>query len=201
MARNGPTRPGNELRGQYGSTHVHHSPWGPIYKKSPSHMSPKSWPLFRPNPAKSGQLAGRRSRHIGQFRPNPFPDCCRSPRVSANAANPSPYIAGRSLRPWSTLEKGPKNVRTPRAQGPPVCPVLDSALAGPPALLIGPERHQPKQTGPIGPERVGPNKMGRAGPGPGQVQVRSSPLLRYPIGRAIPQNNWPVSEPQNLPSE
>ena len=45
------------------------APGGPS-KKIPGHISPKSWPLFLSNPSKSGQLAGRRSRHIGQFRPN-----------------------------------------------------------------------------------------------------------------------------------
>ena len=159
MAPNGPTRPGNASCGQYGSSHVHPSPWRAIWQPSRPHFVQKSANFS----AKSGQicqLAGRRSRHIGPGRPNPLPECCRSPRVSATPANLSPWGARRGQNRQSGLEKDPK--------------MLEFYYGTPP---LGPGRPRPGWPGQARPARPGQPGQGRPGESQAKPRARVGPMF------------------------
>ena len=119
-ARNRLERTGIESPGRYGSTHCHPNPWRLFGKPVRPHFLPK-FANFMVKSYQNWGMLGCRSRHIGQLRPNPLPECFRSRRVSMEDFNLTP-IGGRNDKnrqgPLGKPVKLGKSDMTPKWAGP-----------------------------------------------------------------------------------
>ena len=97
----------------------------------PAQLRATSWkpcqPPFPPNFVnlmarydQNWEMPGCRSRHIGQLRANPPPECCRSRRVSTDEANFTPIGGRNDQNHQGPLSKPPKisKIRNDTPQAP-----------------------------------------------------------------------------------
>ena len=113
-------RGGIESPDKYGSPHCHPSPRRLLGRPARPHFTPKLSNLLVKSDSNQ-EMPGCRSRHIGQLRPNPLPECCRSRRVSTEDFNLTP-IGGRNDKnrqgPLGKPPKLRKSDMTPKLAGP-----------------------------------------------------------------------------------